>query len=376
MIYLDNAATTRFKPERVIKALIEETRHGANPGRSGHKAAAESALKVYRARENIKDFFNAPNHEVIMTKNCTEALNLAIFGAVRQGGHVITTAYEHNSVLRPLYKLYSEKKIKLTVISPDKGGNISPRCIASKFTRDTVMVITTHVSNVTGKMLDIGETGRLCAKAGILYVVDASQSAGHVDIDVPKANVDILCAPGHKGLHGVQGTGFLLTHERILLNPLLFGGTGTASDNVYQPKDLPESLESGTLNTPGIAALDEAVSFCRKNRTFITKTVRNRTEELLYGLKNLKNVIIYTPPTEYNGVVSFNVDGLTSTETADRLNVRDVAVRAGLHCAPLAHNYLKTLDIGAVRASVAADTSAKDVRIFLSALEKIIKSLD
>ncbi len=369
MIYMDNAATSRFKPRSVINAVTNEIKRCANPGRSGHRDAINALERVYDTRMEISSFIGCEDGEIIFTGGCTEALNLAIFGTARTG-HIVTTALEHNSVLRPLFKLEKEKIIKLTVIEPDISGRINPKDIEKAITLDTYLVAVNHVSNVTGTETDIAEIGRVTAKKGALLLVDGAQSLGHKPINMKEMGIDLLAGPGHKGLHGIQGTGFLAYSGRLRLNPLKYGGTGTNSESVYQPSAPPEAYESGTLNSPGIAALREGVRWTRNNLSAIEKILSSLSEKMLSGLKDIKGIKLYS--NSLNGIAAFEIEDMDCMEVTDIMSERyNIALRAGLHCAPLMHNYLGTLEKGLIRASLGWNNAESDVDKFLTAIEKI-----
>ena len=369
MIYLDNAATSKFKPKGVIKAVNYEINNCANPGRSGHSQAISSLQRIYNARENVADYIGCKDGEIIFTSSCTEALNLAIFGTARCG-HIVTTVYEHNSVLRPLFKLKQEKLITLTVIEPREDGRIHPKDIEKAIILDTYLVCVNNISNVTGTETDIYEIGRATAKKGALLLVDAAQSLGHKPINMKEMGIDILAAPGHKGIHGIQGAGFLAYSGRLRLNPLKYGGTGTNSESVYQPISPPEAYESGTLNTVGIAAINEGINWTRANKDKIEHKLTSLTDTLHNNLNKIKGVKLYS--IDLNGIAAFEIEGYDSSEVCDIMNEKfGIALRGGLHCAPLAHNYLNTLDKGLVRASIGWNNTESDIKKLLVAVEKI-----
>jgi len=369
MIYMDNAATVRFKPKSVINAVASELKHSANPGRSGHRDAIGALERIYSTRTEVAKFVGCEDGEIIFTGGCTEALNLAIFGTARSG-HIVTTALEHNSVLRPLFKLEKEKIVKLTVIEPDISGRINPKDIERAITLDTYLVVVNHISNVTGLETDIAEIGRVTAKKGTLFLVDGAQSLGHKRLDMKEMGIDMLAAPAHKGLHGMQGTGFLAYSGRLRLNPLKYGGTGTNSESVYQPSAPPEAFESGTLNTPGIVALREGVIWTDNNFTAIEKKLLKLTDKMFRGLKAIKGVKLYS--NSLNAIAAFEIEDRDSSRVTDIMSERyNIALRSGLHCAPLMHNYLGTLDRGLIRASLGWNNTESDIDKFLTAIERI-----
>lgn len=376
MIYFDNAASGGYKPDCVKNAVLETLNNSANPGRSGHKAASAAALKISQARENAASFFGlGKNGNIIFTHNCTTSLNYAILGGIHCG-HVVTTALEHNSVLRPLHYLNKRGNISFTVVYPDSSGKIRAGSIINAVKRNTQMIIVNHISNVTGAKAPIEEIGAYTKKSGILFLVDAAQSAGHINIDMEKIGINILAAAGHKGLAAPQGVGILAVSRDIKLRPIILGGTGTQSESSIQPGDLPESLESGTVSTPAIAGLDAGLSWIKQNFSTINKNIYKLTKYLYEEIIKIPQVIVYTPQGEYNGLITFNIKGLFSGETANLLDEKfDICVRAGLHCAPLAHKFLGTITHGAVRASMSFQNSMEEVKTFLNAIREIVKNI-
>ncbi len=375
MIYLDNAATTFYKPPMIINAVKNALRYvSANPGRSGHAAAMRAAYLVNNTRERVADFFGCENPDLcFFGYNCTDALNLAIFGTAKRG-HVITTANEHNSVLRPLFELERQKVIKLTVIAPDASGIVTPRMINENLRPDTYLVAVNHVSNVTGAVSPVEEIGKITRPRRILFLVDSAQSAGHFKIDMRDMKIDMLAAASHKGLHGPQGSGALLcsSEAAAVLRPVRFGGTGTDSSSVYHPSTPPEAFESGTAATPAIAGFNAAVRYSEKNFEKNKYKTETLSGQLLRGLKDISGVKIYTPPLARSGVVSFNLPDLNSVDVCNILNDEyGICVRGGLHCAPLIHKHLDTLQKGAVRVSVSPENTEKEIDFLLKALSEM-----
>ena len=373
MIYFDNAATGGFKTQAVLDAVNNATKYLlANPTRSGHRLALTGAKIIYECRENISKFFDCLPERVIFTKNCTEALNLAIFGTLKKGGHVITTVYEHNSVLRPLYHLKSLGLIELDIVKPIKNSFLLP--IERVIKQNTYLVITTSISNVNGDSVDIRKIATLCKEKNIFYLVDGAQGGGHIPLSMKKDGFNMLCLAGHKGLYGIMGSGVLIFDEKISLSPLIFGGTGTDSFNLFQPDVYPEKLEAGTLNLPAISALNEGVKYISNNILNFGEHLYNLTSHLINGLKNIPLVKCYSNPNKA-GICAFSIENLPSSACADILNSDyDVAVRGGFHCAPLMHKYLHTENNGLVRASLSAQNTTREINFFLSAIEKIAKS--
>lgn len=373
MIYFDNAATGGFKPHAVYENTYNVIKYlSANPGRSGHRLAVTGAELVYNTRKIISETFNNSLERVIFTKNCTEALNTAIFGSLKIGGHIITTVYEHNSVLRPLSYLQNKGLISLDIV--DDGDIPLEQAIESKICPSTYLIIVSGASNVTGKTLPLQKIGELCKQKGIIFLVDGAQLAGHEMIDMKKLNIDILCLSGHKGLYGIMGSGVLLLSDIVNLTPLTFGGTGTESFNLNQPSCYPERLESGTLNLPSIASLHEGVKYINENIKNIGDTLFAYTTTLINNLQENKKIKLYSTPNKI-GIVSFCVDFAPSQDIADTLNSEyDVAVRGGLHCAPLIHKFLKTDKEGLIRVSLAVQNSTRELAFLVRALNEICRN--
>jgi len=372
MIYLDNAATSRYMPIEVLNAYVGECAKKSNPGRGGHSDSIDSGLKVFHARERLNAFFNNINGECVFTKNCTEALNLAILGTAKKG-RVVTTVTEHNSVLRPLSYLTRKKQIEVSYARPDDSGAVTWDSVKPLLTDDTYLVIVNCCSNVTGKENDYQGIFEECSNRGILTLADGAQIAGHKRFDMQKTNCDMFATSGHKGLLGMQGTGALLFSKKIKINPIIYGGTGTDSIMTFQPCSYPESLEAGTLNTAGICALQKAVEWCDKNLERVAYKNKSLSQTVIDGLSELNRVKIYSSANT-SGIVSFIIKGIDSESIADHLNENRVAVRAGLHCAPLMHKHLGTLSSGLVRVSVGYDNDYKQVNYFLKVMQKYIEN--
>ena len=262
MIYLDNAATTYPKPKEVYSAVLDcMENYGANPGRAGHKLAMRAGREIYQCRENIAKLMNISNPmNIVFTHNATDSLNLAIKGVLKSGDHVITTSMEHNSVIRPIKALES-KGVENTIVKCDKEGFLNPEDIKKAIKSNTKLIVTTHASNVCGTIVDIKAVGEIAKEHNVLYLVDASQTLGLYDIDVNELNVDMIAAPGHKCLLGPQGTGMLYVRDNLNINILKEGGTGSNSEDLFQPNMVPDKYELGTHNTPGIAGLNAGVKF-------------------------------------------------------------------------------------------------------------------
>ncbi len=376
-IYLDQAATSHPKPPEVLQAVQEAmTSFNGNPGRSGHRRALSGARVLVQARSAAASLLNAPQAEAIaFCFNCTDALNTAIKGSLCIGDHVIASALEHNSVLRVLEGLRSKGLIDVTIVKPEKDGVVSPQKISSEIRTNTSLCILTHASNVTGAIQPVAAVGQIMRTRGIRYLIDGAQAVGHIAVDVQALCCDMYAFPGHKGLLAPQGTGGLYTSPHISLRPFREGGTGSSSDSIEQPSERPECFESGTLNLPGIAGLLASIPLVSYHLSENRLREQELTTALWEGLKDMENVTLYTPCESAGrvGVVSFNVRDFTSSEIADRLDALNIAVRGGLHCAPLAHQWLGTLRRGTVRASLSWQNTFEDIEALLRAIHSFAK---
>ncbi|MBQ8615842.1 MAG: aminotransferase class V-fold PLP-dependent enzyme [Clostridia bacterium] len=368
-VYLDNAATSFHKPKEVKDAVINALNfYTANPGRSGHKLSQNVAEIVYDTRENLKEFFGAKSYDLIFTKNCTEALNLAIFGTLKKGDHVITTCYEHNSVLRPLEHL-KMSGVEVTILCCDLQ-NFHEQ-FEEKIQHNTKLVITTFVSNVTGEICDVKAVNKICKKHNIKHLVDGAQASGHMKINLENLGCDMFAFAGHKGLLSLTGVGGLFVKNLEDLFPIIYGGTGTDSKNLIQPTDTIEGFEAGTISTISIISLNAGVKFLKQNFSKILEIERNLSENLYEKLKKLKFLTLFSKETSQN-VFSFNIKNLDSGTVANLLNEKfKICVRAGLHCAPLIHKKNNTSDVGAVRVSLDFYNSQKEIDYLIYALTQI-----
>lgn len=370
MIYFDNAATGGRKPETVYTALSSAIKVCANPGRGGHKRALACANVVQNCRNTLDEFFGGYGFDrVIFTKNCTEALNIALLGTLKRGDHVVTTCMEHNSVLRPLQFLKNTRGVAYDVCGL-QGDNISADEIKKLIRPNTKLVAVTLASNVTGARPDILSI-RKAIPPHVLLLCDGAQAGGHFPIDMQKSGIDLLALAGHKGLLGIQGSGALLFSERVDPQPILFGGTGSMSASLDMPDFYPDGLEAGTLSYPAVVSLLEGVRHLTVHQAEIAETVFSLTEYLIRELRTLDNYVLFSKPNVC-GIVSFCHKRLQSEILADTLSSKyDIAVRGGLHCAPLMHEALSTLDGGLVRVSFAQENSIDEVDALLNALRKI-----
>jgi len=376
VIYLDNAATSFPKPKTVYQNVTKAmTKYGANPGRGSHAMAIEGAKVIYETRELLAQLFNLDDPmKVIFTFNATDALNLAIKGLLKSGDHVIVTSMEHNSVLRPVMEL-EKIGVDNTIVSCETDGKIDILNIEKEIRTNTKLIITTHVSNLTGTIFPIEEISRMCKEHQITYLLDASQSAGVLDIDMQKLNIDFIAFPGHKGLLGPQGTGALLINSDIQMNQLKEGGTGSESSSLHQPDFYPDKFEAGTPNLPGIAGLNAGLKYILNRGT---KSILSHEKEIIdlfiNELKNNDKIQIYGPKdiNDRCGVVPINIIGIDSSEVAYILDTKyNIAVRPGLHCAPLAHKTIGTEKIGAVRFSVGPFNTKADILATVKAINEI-----
>lgn len=373
MIYLDNAATSRFKPKCVLDALIFDVTHSANSGRAGHDEAIDKSIRIQKCREYLLSVFGTSDeYSLIFTKNCTEALNLAIFGIVKGGERVLTGVNEHNSVLRPLYKLKQEGKISLEIVKTNPLGRIDVKDV-EKFATNADILVFGGACNVNGAICDIQSIADYCKNNGKILILDGAQSVPLIPLTLKSSGISMLACPGHKGLHGVQGTGFLIVRKDIKLSPLLYGGTGTFSSDVTPIVEMPDSFEAGTLFSGGIDALRQGAKWSfdnvDKNRKYIDRITKN----ILHGLHDI-GATLYTRDTQ-TGVVCFNLANADSGYIADKLNEYGICVRGGLHCAPLVHREQGTSFQGAVRASVGCETKEGEIAYFLSVVERLAKGL-
>lgn len=379
MVYLDNAATTGKKPLQVVRAVQQALQlYSANPGRGGHAASLKAGELVYTARKKTADFFGAGAAEqVVFTASCTAALNMAIKGNLMPGDRVVLSSLEHNAVARPIYALQKmgvEAEVA-EVIFGDSDATLRSfkRCIS----KNTKMVVCTHSSNVTGEILPIAALGEVCRENGILFVVDAAQTAGLLPLNMQKQHIDYLCVAPHKGLYAPMGVGVLIA-SKPPKNTLIEGGTGVASALPVQPAELPERLEAGTLNVPGIAGVLAGLNYVfslGQNRLYNYEMELLR--QIYNGIRRLPGIRLYTPLPEtqkFTPVLSFNIAGQNSNAVAESLNTAGFCVRGGLHCAPGTHKRLGTLETGTVRISPAGFNTGAEAEKLVFAVERLVKN--
>ena len=368
MIYFDNAATGSFKPDTVVCATLAAIKASANPGRSGHKLSLACLERVYECRRLLSEFFSGYGADrVIFTKNCTEALNIALLGGLKAGDEVVTTVAEHNSVLRPLEYL-KNKGVKVKYAPLDKNGNIDIAAIKNLATAYTRAVVITLASNVTGTAPDISAV-RACIPEKSLLICDGAQACGHIEIDMQKNRIDALAVAGHKGMMGVQGSGALLFSERFNPRPVMLGGTGSESNNLNMPEFYPDRLESGTLNYPAIISLFEGALYLQENMSASSKKLVEMTGFLLENLSKIAGVKLYSKPNPF-GIVALDMPNMQSELAAYKLSEDyAVCVRGGLHCAPLMHKALGSE--GLVRVSLSEFNSYSECERFLQAVREL-----
>lgn len=375
MIYLDNAATTMHKPQCVIDAVVGAMTSMGNAGRGANEASLSASRIIYDTREKLCRLFGGTSpKQVAFTNNSTESLNTAIKGLLNPGDHVITTVLEHNSVLRPLYEM-ERKGVKLTIVKGDKKGRLDISQIEKAICAGTKMIVCTNGSNLTGNYVDVKAIGKIARDHGVLFVVDASQTAGVFPIDVESMNIDVLCFTGHKGLLGPQGTGGLYVREGITIRPLKCGGTGVQTYNKSQPEEMPTALEAGTLNGHGIAGLNAALKYLEE--TGIDK-IRTREQELMWkfyeGVRDIPKVTVYGDfsKKERCPIVLLNIGDYDSGEVSDALLTDyGISTRPGGHCAPLMHEALGTVEQGAVRFSFGHYNTDEEIETAIRAIREL-----
>ena len=375
MIYLDHAATSMPKPPEVGQAMVEALNLG-NAGRGAHGPALAGLRTAYRVRCQVAEMFGVPGgaQQVVFTAGATHALNQALMGLLAPGDHVVTTAAEHNSVLRPLYQL-AQQGVELTVVPVDKQGRISYGEMERVVTPHTKAVVCTHASNVTGNVTDLFRVSRLCRENGALLVVDGAQSGGHLPLSMEKMGIDVLCLPGHKGLLGPQGVGLLCLRAGVKLRPLMVGGSGIQSFSRTHPTALPDGLEAGTRNNPGIAGLGAALEWLQaQGMERLWAQTEERLRQLYQGLCPIPGVTIYGDWSTFHRapVLAMNLAGWEAAQLSDVLYEEfGIATRPGAHCAPLMHLALGTGEAGAVRMSVGHTTSQADVAAAVAAVAQL-----
>lgn len=380
-IYLDNASTTFPKPKVVSDSIYNFLVNiGGNPGRSNHNNGMESNRLLLETRETIASFFNFNNiSNVIFASNITSSLNILINGCLKKGDHVITSSIEHNSVLRPLFKLENNNLIELSIVNSNEFGFINVVDIKNAIRKNTKLIILSHASNVLGSIQPIEEIGRLCKDNGIFFILDSAQSAGVLDIDFTKLNLSALAFTGHKSLFGPQGIGgFIITDElNEICNPYILGGTGSMSYSLDQPDFLPDKFESGTLNMLGIVGLNEGIKFINKEglNTIYEKNSYLRNL-LISNLQDIRNIQLYEDfnNPNYTSCVSFNSTKMDTAELSYELDYKyGIKNRSGLHCAPLTHKSIGSFPNGTVRLSISYFNTVEDINYTIDSINQILK---
>lgn len=377
MIYLDNAATTLHKPQQVIDAVVHAMQSMGNCARGTHEEALDAARTVYDARVRLASLFGCPRVDhVAFTANSTEALNMAINGLIDPGDHVISTDLEHNSVLRPLYRLEAEHGAELSFVPADKLGNVDYADFERLMKPNTRAVVCTHASNLTGTVLDMGRIAKTAHSHGALVIVDASQTAGCWPIDMKKMGIDVLCFTGHKGLMGPQGTGGICVKEGIKIRPFKVGGSGVQSYSRTHPAEYPTRLEAGTLNGHGIAGLGAAAKFISETGVEnIHAKERSLMLRFYEGVKNIEGVTVYGDFTkDKTAIVALNIRDYESGEVSYELSQGyGIATRPGAHCAPRMHKALGTAEVGAVRFSFSFYNTEEEIDEAVRAVAELAK---
>lgn len=375
MVYMDNAATTMQKPPQVAQAVVRAMGTIGNAGRGASEASLSAARVIYETREQLCLLFHGEDpRQIVFTSNATESLNMAIQGLIDPGDHVVTTVMEHNSVLRPLYAC-ERMGAQLTILECDEKGNISYEKLEDAIRENTKAIVCTHGSNLTGNMNDAKKIGAIAKKHGVLFVLDASQTAGHAPIDVQEMQVDVLCFTGHKGLFGPQGTGGLYVRPAVQIRPLKRGGSGIDTYNKNHPPQMPTALEAGTLNGHGIAGLNAALYYIEKTGL---ETIGNLALERMWkfyeGVSQIPGVTVYGDfsKKERCPIVSLNVWDYDSAEVSDELLMTyGITTRSGGHCAPLMHEALENVEQGAVRFSFSHYNTEAEVEDAIRAIREI-----
>lgn len=375
MIYFDNAATTIQKPKQVVEAVTQALCSMGNAGRGAHNASMGASRMLFDTRKKLAELFGGNNPaQIVFTSNSTESLNMALKGLLNPWDHVITTQLEHNSVLRPLYEL-EDKGVELTILNSDAKGRICYEDFEKEIKKNTKMIVCTHGSNLTGNLTDIRRVGEIARSHGLLFVVDASQTAGVFPIRVEEMKIDVLCFTGHKGLLGPQGTGGMYVREGVIIHPLKTGGSGVQTYSRTQPSQMPTALEAGTLNAHGLAGLDAALDYLKDTGIDV---IRKKEQELMWyfyqKVLEIPGITVYGDfdSQERCPIVSLNVKDYDSSEVSDFLFTEyGISTRPGAHCAPLLHQAMGTEKQGAVRFSFSHYNTIEEIDIAVQALKEL-----
>lgn len=376
MIYFDNAATTYPKPSSVLaSAVLAMKKYSFNSGRGGYKESIKAGEMIYSVREKVASMFGFEPQNIAFTKNCTEALNMAIKGSVKSGDHIIISSLEHNSVSRVAEKLFDDGIVDYDIAKYSYNDDETVANFENLIKPNTTLVVCMHSSNAFGVTFPVEKIGKMCKSHGIRFVVDGAQGAGVADINAQRDNIDILCAPGHKCLLGAMGTGFIAVKDGLELSTVEEGGTGSNSMSLKQPDFLPDRLEAGTLNNSGIASLGKGIDYIN---SYGTDAIYNHELSLMkYTYKafdDINDVVLYTPFPEQGKtmpIVSFNFGDYSSEKTAAILAKNDICTRAGFHCTPLAHKHFGTTDRGTVRVSFGMFNTLRDCDALINVVKKL-----
>ena len=375
MIYFDNAATTYPKPSSVLaSAVLAMKKYSFNSGRGGYKESIKAGEMIYSVREKVASMFGFEPQNVAFTKNCTEALNMAIKGSVKSGDHIIISSLEHNSVSRVVEKLFDDGIIDYDIAKYSYNDDETVANFENLIKSNTTLVVCMHSSNAFGVTFPVAKIGKMCKLHGVRFVVDGAQGAGVADINAKRDNIDILCAPGHKCLLGAMGTGFIAVKDGLKLSTVEEGGTGSNSMSLKQPDFLPDRLEAGTLNNSGIVSLGKGIDYIN---SYGTEAIYNHEFSLMQhtyrALENINDVVLYTPFPEQGKtmpIISFNFGNYSSEKTAAILAKNDICTRAGFHCTPLAHKHFGTTDRGTVRISFGMFNTYRDCDALINVVKK------
>lgn len=376
MIYFDNAATTYPKPSSVLASVVlAMKKYSFNSGRGGYKESIKAGEMIYSVREKVASMFGFEPQNVAFTKNCTEALNMAIKGSVKSGDHIIISSLEHNSVSRVAEKLFDDGVIDYDIAKYSYNDDETVANFENLIKPNTTLVVCMHSSNAFGLTFPVAKIGKMCKLHGIRFVVDGAQGAGTADINAKRDNIDILCAPGHKCLLGAMGTGFIAVKDGLELSTVEEGGTGSNSMSLKQPDFLPDRLEAGTLNNSGIISLGKGIDYIN---SYGTEAIYNHEFSLMQhtykALENINDVVLYTPFPEQGKtmpIISFNFGDYSSEKTAAILAKNDICTRAGFHCTPLAHKHFGTTDRGTVRISFGMFNTVRDCDALINLVKKL-----
>lgn len=372
MIYLDNAATTRYKPDEVFDAFNYYVREiGVSPGRGSYRLGIDASRMLYQARKTVARYFGLSEPNVIFTKNSTEAINLFFRGFLKKGDHVVISCYEHNAILRPLHEMKLEGIIDYSVISR-ADLELSPQEIYDKYVMcNTVLFESTLASNLTGRIVFNHDILRFMKKKGISTFVDSSQGAGKIEISMKEDGIDYLAFTGHKDLLALPGVGGLVCINKPFWKPLLQGGTGILGDLYVNPDVFPEAYEAGTLNMPAIWSLKVALDWLKDNKAKYINDERINTQYFIDKLGEIRNVVIYDNEFQRVGVIGLNINGMKSNEVVQYLDENGICTRGGIHCAILAHEALNTKEIGVVRFSLGLNNTKSDIDRVLEVIKKV-----